>query len=263
MTYIRNIIFLSFLALLVACGGGSSSSSDENNDNGNSDFAVSTDSLSFNGVLGSISGQNITINSTGAEFSWRLEHDSNLLITPVQGTTGQSVEVNVNPAAAEGEYSTQITLSASVGSRTLSKVINVDLSVENRRIYVDKPGLAFSEVGSESNTRSEVNIYFSTDGDTGTTQVTTQSDWINAALTDSKVLVDVNGSGLPAGLHTGTIEVSNDAPGVNENTTIHVGFYKQENNAVEFKIRNTSPIRDIISDPVKPYVYVYTFVQPN
>src|SRR5437870_5199076 len=181
-------------------------------------------SFSYQSGGGMPAAQPIMISSGGAQLAYTVAASGGMWLsaTPTSGTTPGTVNISVNPASmAAGTYTGQVTITPS-GAGGSAQTVAVTLVVSagggtgNSSLKVSPRTLQFSyQTGNHMPSAKKLMIT-----STGTplsykASYSGGSSWLTVSptggTTPGTISVSVNPTGMPAGSHSGTIDVS--APG--------------------------------------------------
>jgi len=219
---------------------------------------LSVGSLSFSGTLGFIS-QKYFIVETNSEsnLSFEVEPEEGLVVDKVLVNANERINVQLSDTLEAGQYEKTVSVKTLIGTTEISQTLDVNIIAEPHNIFVDRPGIALSRVGSYSKLQSDVELYDSYDQITGNVIVSSEQSWIEVSYSNTKINISIDDSSLESGLYLGTVFVSNDAPGVKDEIGINVGFYKQFEDPAELEIQQITGGR-MVSSPLMPYIYLFS-----
>src|SRR2546425_115062 len=181
-------------------------------------------SFSYQSGGGMPAAQPIMISSGGAQLAYTVAASGGMWLsaTPTSGTTPGTVNVSVNPASmAAGTYTCHVTItpsraggSAHAGAVTL--VVSAGGGTGNSSLKVSPHTLQFSyQTGSHMPSAKKLMITSAGAPLSYKASYSGGSPWLTVSptggTTPSTISVSVNPAGMPAGSHSGTIDVS--APG--------------------------------------------------
>ncbi len=182
-------------------------------------LTVSPTQLTFNVQNGAISSQNLVVfsNSGSANFSATATSGGNwLTVSPVSGTTPQVLLVSANGASLNtGTYGGFVTISSGSNTNVVPVILNVNTSGSS--VLTANPGtLTFSFPTTSSIPQSQAVAIGSSNGVatsfTATPATNNGGNWLsvspNAATSPANLLINVNPSGLTAGVYFGSVALN-------------------------------------------------------
>ncbi len=228
---------------------------------------LSTELLSFADTFGVDSIESQTFDITSAANEWQLTSNVDWLtldITEGSGNATITVTPDISQFSQAGLQNATITLTEKNSGDT--KILPVELGLDNVYLFVDKPTLAFSLTQNTAALSAVVSVN-SNNPKGFTWQAQSDADWLTLTPdeTNNKLTVVVNSSALPSEEYTETTIVISprpdpenpDVPSPVINEIIKVSFYQSD------LVVKTEIINDIISntnamvaDPLKPLIYV-------
>lgn len=244
------------------------------------EFSISSpESLSFQGARpDDFDTKELLIQlNTSHAFNWVVDSEQTptwLQLSATDGSVGENddlINVSVNSLGlTHTEYSGNLVLTADVNGDAISTSIPVSLRLEPLRIELEKRGVAFSSVvGSEKLSASvaiTTNRLSPLDWSTAIEYQADQTDveWLDVAqVGDNEVSITADPAGLVDGqIYYASIIVSSTSPGVTNSgeERIAIGFYVNHADSVleteALTITNPERLTGIVSDPIRPYVYL-------
>lgn len=178
---------------------------------------ITPDSLGFSGVAGGANpaGQSFQVASDGDPVFFELIEDANwMIVSPIQGTTAQTINVSVNAnSLSAGEYIDTIEV-ASAGAANSPQLVVVTLSLEEPApmIAVDPGEFFFNAIAGGANPASKTLTISNVGASVLQWSVTNSESWLSltpASGTDfGLVTLDVDITGLIFADYFDTIVVS-------------------------------------------------------
>jgi hypothetical protein len=173
---------------------------------------------------------------------------------------GAVVTGRVDPAViGRGTYNGTLRMTAQINGDAIEQNVPVTFGREQWNLVSGRNGLAFTSAPNLSRLRQDIRI--SDNAQTGVPfTISTDQPWLNVsggATTPTTLQVTATASGLPAGLHMGTVTLTPVSPLTEGSEQIRVGLYVS---AVDLATDLTIPLAPfaeaIHADPTRPYVYL-------
>lgn len=228
------------------------------------DIHVSAQAITFDsveGAKGEPASQRVSVSGSDASWSASSADPWIRVITP-SGTGAGELEIGTDLAGAGlsvGTHRGMVTVVDNGSGDSTS--IDVIVRIETRRLVVKKNGLAFSAYAGGGRATQAIAIEVNGTQDSGW-RLSNPVRWLtadrNAGTAGEAIEFSVDASGLAAGVHTGIVTLSSDDSQVGNSVDVAVGLYVSEatpEDIVEVEgIAVGEPV-DLISDPIRPYVY--------
>ena len=210
------------------------------------------------------------VNLDGQGLNWQASADQNWVVFSAAsggittddalfGNAGDDFTIAVDPTnLSEGVHQAVVTVTAEVGQ---SIDIPVSVTVGPQVIIASSKAVAFTEVPGISKLEAIIPIMH-VSGRSVPWTASTNVSWLSfgaSGITGDDIVLIADSSALGNGVHEAIISLSSSDPLVTNTETIAVGLYKSSTAPVTRSVPigsvNTDAIK-LISDPVRPYVYV-------
>lgn len=224
---------------------------------------ISTQNIKFRTTFGNNSIQSQEITISGVSDSWLAESSADWLVISTSTIDGQAiinVSIDQSKITTWGLFTATITVIDPQSGNT--SVLNVELAVDEVRIYSNYPSLSFSSQLDKSKLSHTVDILTNKENVVAW-QAQSNVNWITLTpdTINNKLTITVDPTKVTTiGLHSAFITLSPQVSGDSINSLININFSKGVFNTADFSelvIENiTANSSDIILDPMRPYLYV-------
>lgn len=222
-------------------------------------LTVDTEKVKYSGTYSdaSISAQTIAITSEANE--WEASVDVDWLSLDVTSGTGDGeivVTPDISAFETPGLQQGNIVLTEVTSGDT--KLVPVDLALDNIYLFAERPAIALSSTNNISNL--ETIIAISSNGEfEGGWKASTQANWLTLTPVDDthlKITADVSVATLNQTSQTQVVISANENSSIMSDT-INVNFYNSnievENKVIEALAANNN---ELVPSPLKPVFYV-------
>lgn len=221
-------------------------------------LSTDTNLISFAGTLGdeTISAQSFNIISELNE--WTATSDVNWLTLDVNSGTGSdniTVTPDITSFSNSGLNQANIILTETSSGDT--KLLPVELGLDNIYLYADNESIAFTSTNNINNTQQIININSNAPSQVNW-QANNDAEWLAITKTNNQLTLTVDENLLIDNqLVTTAITISAVDNSAIIAETIKVSFYKNDSDIVDQIIPNTLVNSNaLINSPTLPYVYI-------
>jgi len=199
-----------------------------------------------------------TLSIGGDGINWSANADQTwVTLSASSGTAPSNLDLGVDPSGlGPGSYTAAVTVADSSSSN--SETVTVNLVVEPHKLFVGDTGVAFATFPTAA---SALNHTVTVSENAGTSipwAASSNSAWLSvtdSGVTDGPLTLTADPNGLATDtIHFAIVTVSSGDVTIVNDETITVGFYVSgtDPTATELAVAG----RYLVSDPVRPYVYV-------
>ncbi|MBT8111677.1 MAG: hypothetical protein KJO27_13260 [Gammaproteobacteria bacterium] len=206
----------------------------------------------------SVAPERQTLSIDGEGINWTANSDQAwVTLSASSGTAPSSVQLGVDPAGlSSGNYTAAVTVADSSGGN--SENVTVNLTVEPHKLFVGDNGVAFATFPTAPSVLTHTVTVSENAGASIPWTASSNSAWLSVTgggVTDGALTLTADPSGLATDtIHFAEVTVSSGDVTIINDEAITVGFYVSGTDPTATELGVTG--RYLVSDPVRPYVYV-------
>ena len=217
--------------------------------------------LNFDLVDGQTNIETQNLKITGQGVNWSAQADEPwVILGSTQGQANGNLEIDVNTdTLAPGEYSSKISITDTDSNYDQSIEATINVNIEPRRVTAMDTGIAFTNMPTLSKLSSTVMIS-DNGGENIPWAASSNAGWLSVTAngqTGSDITLTANPAGLATDtLYTADVTITSSNPKVTTPEIIKVGFWVGATDTNSTDLINLQ-FAEIITDPIRPYVYVH------